>query len=152
MAKAPLSQSLVITTDGIYKVPSAPIDIPAGVYTPPALKTLTFSGPLKIGVAAAGSIIGATLGSKIASNIPGITVNSAQRTYYGTPTDIGDGVTETLRRAAGSPKTSPIEVESDAPPPTIANTLGSSDLLGSSVAGFATLANLLDARLTAAGV
>lgn len=151
MAKAPLSQSLLITTDGIYKVPSAQVDIPAGVYTPPALNILTLSGPLKVGVAAAGSIIGATLGSKIVSNIPGLTVNSNQPTYYGTPTAVGAGLTETLRRASGSPKTSPIAVETDVPAPTVDNTLGSSSLIGSTVSGFATLANLLDARLVAVG-
>lgn len=66
-------------------------------------------------MATSGSILGATAGSTIVSNIPGITVNSALRTYAGTPTAAGSGFTETLAGATGSPKTSAITVAAAAP-------------------------------------
>ncbi|QDZ07457.1 hypothetical protein FPZ24_08165 [Sphingomonas panacisoli] len=84
-----------------------------------ALQTLTLSGALQIGVATSGSIIGASAGSTIVGNIPGITVNSGARTYSGTPTGsagvISNGLVETLAGAVGSPKSSAISVMAAAP-------------------------------------
>ncbi len=80
----------------------------------PVLGTLTLSGTLQIGTATSGTIIGATVGSTIASNIPGITVNSGARTYSGTPTGfaqtITNGLVETLAGATGSPKPNSVTV------------------------------------------
>jgi hypothetical protein len=117
-----------------------------------SLQTLTLSGSLEIGVATSGSIFGATAGSTIVSNIPGITVNSGLRTYSGTATAAGDGITETLSGALGSPKKSPIAVTAAPQTATIANTNGNSALLGSNVSGFAAPADALDGRLAAAGL
>lgn len=52
----------------------------------PTFNDLTFSTTFQIGVPVAGTISGATAGSTITCNIPGINVNSANRTYSGTPT------------------------------------------------------------------
>jgi hypothetical protein len=93
---------------------SSDLPISIAVSTTVALGTLTLSGPLQIGTATSGSIIGASTGSGIGSNIPGITVNSGARTYSGTPTGsagtIANGLVETLSGATGSPKNSPITV------------------------------------------
>jgi len=70
------------------------------------LGTLTLSGTLQNGVTTSGTIIGATTGSTITCNIPGITVNSAARTYSGTPYTTGaiaNGLVETLAGATNSP-------------------------------------------------
>lgn len=76
------------------------------------LGTLTLSGSLQVGVATSGTIIGATVGSTIVSNIPGITVDSAARTYSGTPTGsaatYANGLVETLAGATNTPKNSSI--------------------------------------------
>lgn len=116
------------------------------------LSALSLSGGLQIGVATSGTILGATTGSTITSNIPGITVNSGLRTYSGTATAAGDGITETLSGALGSPKKSPIAVTAAPQTATIANTNGNSALLGSNVSGFAAPADALDGRLAAAGL
>ncbi|MET0195521.1 MAG: hypothetical protein ABW200_19360, partial [Hyphomicrobiaceae bacterium] len=77
---------------------------------PVSLGTLTFSGSLQIGTVASGSINGATAGSTITSNVPGISVNSGARTYAGTPTGsagtIANALVETLIGASNSPKNS----------------------------------------------
>lgn len=91
---------------------------------PPTLGTLGLSGTLQIGTATSGTISGATAGSTIAGNIPGITVNSGARTYAGTPTGsaatIANGLVETLAGATGSPKSSAITVAAAAASPTLA--------------------------------
>jgi hypothetical protein len=78
------------------------------------LNTLTLSGSLQIGTATSGTISGATAGSTITGNIPGITVNSAARTYSGTPTGsaatIANGLVETLAGATNTPNNSSITV------------------------------------------
>lgn len=83
------------------------------------LGTLTLSGTLQIGTAASGTIIGATAGSTITGNIPGITINSAARTYSGTPTGsaqtISNGLVETLAGATNTPNSSAITVAAAAP-------------------------------------
>jgi hypothetical protein len=80
----------------------------------PSLGALSLSGSLVIGSATSGAIIGATAGSTIVSNIPGITVNSVARTYSGTPTGsaqtIANGLVETLAGAGGSPRSSAVTV------------------------------------------
>ncbi len=92
MAKAPLSQCMIIYNDGVPGFPTLPDDafeVPTGTVVAPTLNTLTLSDVLQIGLATSGSILGATAGSTIVSNIPGITVNNALRTYSGTPTAVG---------------------------------------------------------------
>lgn len=83
-------------------------------YATPTLATLTLSGSLQIGTAASGTIIGATSGSTIVGNIPGVVVNGPNRTYSGTPTGpagpIANALVETLAGAVGSPKSSSITV------------------------------------------
>lgn len=78
------------------------------------LGTLTLSGVLEVGTETSGTILGATPGSDIVDNIPGITINSADRTYAGTPTgsagNIPNGLVETLDGAIGSPKSSAVTV------------------------------------------
>lgn len=78
------------------------------------LGTLTLSGSLQIGTATSGTILGATAGSTIVSNIPGISVNSGARTYSGTPTGsaatISNGLVETLAGATNTPNSSSITV------------------------------------------
>jgi hypothetical protein len=79
-----------------------------------ALDTLSLTTALQSGTAVSGWILGATKGSTITSNIPGISVNSALRTYSGTPTGgaqtIADGLVETLGASANSPKSTSISV------------------------------------------
>ena len=152
MSFAPISQTMVVYIDGVPGYPTDPVEVPTGAVTQPTLNTLTLSDSLQIGVATSGSILGATAGSTIVSNIPGITVNSGLRTYSGTPTATGSGFVETLSGATGSPKTSAIAVAAPPVTATVDNTLANSTVNGSSVSGFAALVNLLDARLTAAGV
>lgn len=77
------------------------------------LGTLTLSGSLQNGVSTSGTIIGATLGSTITCNIPGITVNSAARTYSGTPYTTGaiaNGLVEALAGATNTPNSNPFTV------------------------------------------
>lgn len=78
------------------------------------LGALTLSGSLQIGTATSGTISGATVGSTITSNIPGITVNSGARTYSGTPTGsaatIANGLVETLAGATNTPRSSSVDV------------------------------------------
>lgn len=93
------------------------------------LGALTLSGSLQIGVAASGTISGATSGSTITSNIPGITVNSGARTYSGTPTGsaatISNGLVETLAAATNSPVNSSVVVAAAGPTlPVLAPYLG----------------------------
>ncbi len=80
----------------------------------PTLQALTLSGSLQIGTATSGTIIGATSGSTIIRNIPGITVDGPNRTYSGTPTGsagvISNALVETLAGAVGSPKSNSITV------------------------------------------
>lgn len=98
--------------DGGGTVTPTPTPTPPG--PTPTLAPLTLSGPLQIGTAATGTITGATAGSTIASNIPGVAVNSAARTYAGTPTgaagSIANGLVETLAGAVGSPRSSAVTV------------------------------------------
>jgi hypothetical protein len=86
------------------------------------LGTLTLSGSLQIGTATSGTILGATAGSSIVSNIPGITVNSAARTYSGTPTGspgaISNGLVETLAGASNNNNPSSITVAASSVGPT----------------------------------
>lgn len=80
---------------------------------PITLGTLTLSGTLTTGVATSGTIIGAHAGSTISGSIPGITINSAARTYSGTPTAAGSyDLTETLAGATNTPHASPVTVAS----------------------------------------
>jgi len=77
------------------------------------LKPLSLSGALKASTASSGTIIGATAGSTIVSNVAGLTVNSAARTYSYTGTAAGttaNGLVETLAGAAGSPMSTPVNV------------------------------------------
>jgi hypothetical protein len=83
------------------------------------LGALTLSGTLQNGVSTSGTIIGATLGSTITCNIPGITVNSAARTYSGTPYTTGttaNGLVETLAGATNNNNPSPFTVAATAVP------------------------------------
>lgn len=65
----------------------------------PPLKTLTMSGPLNLLSPTSGTIIGATAGSSITSNIVGLTVDSDARTYtwsgVGVPGLVPNGLVET---------------------------------------------------------
>jgi hypothetical protein len=86
---------------------------------PITLNTLTFSTTLQNGVATSGFIIGATIGSTIACNIPGIIVNSGARTYAGTPYTTGaiaNGTVETLAGATNNNNPSPFTVAATALP------------------------------------
>ncbi|WP_156679340.1 LamG-like jellyroll fold domain-containing protein [Sphingomonas profundi] len=79
-----------------------------------ALVALTPSTDFIQGVAVSGTLTGAKNGSTITSNIPGIAVNSANRTYSGTPTasgTIADAFVETLAGYAGSPYATPVTIE-----------------------------------------
>jgi hypothetical protein len=84
------------------------------VFASSILKPLTLSGALKKGTVSAGAILGATAGSAIVSNVAGLTVNSAARTYAfdGTANagTVANGLVETLANAAGSPMASPLTV------------------------------------------
>lgn len=87
------------------------------IYSPrrlPALKTLSLSGALTNGTASTGNIIGTAFGSTIASNVAGLTVNSAARTYAwdgtGAVATTASGLVETLAGAPGSPKPSSVTV------------------------------------------
>jgi len=107
----------------------------------PVLGVLSLSGPLQIGTETSGTIIGATIGSTIVSNVPGITVNSAERTYSGTPTGdpgtINNGLVETLEGAFGSPKNTAIVVD-----PIV---LGTLTLSGALAQGAATSGTIIGA-------
>jgi hypothetical protein len=96
---------------GSPKVTSIALLLSAAAVT---LNTLSLSGTLQIGTATSGTIIGATPGSAIVGNIPGITVNSAARTYSGTPTGsaatISNGLVETLAGATNTPLSSSVTV------------------------------------------
>jgi hypothetical protein len=103
---------LVETLTGATNTPnSSSITVAAAAVT---LGTLTLSGSLQIGTATSGTIIGATAGSTITGNIPGITINSGARTYSGTPTGsaatISNGLVETLTGATNTPNNSSITV------------------------------------------
>ncbi|TCQ02174.1 GDSL-type esterase/lipase family protein, partial [Sphingomonas sp. PP-CC-3A-396] len=79
-----------------------------------SLNTLTLSGAPKNGTASTGTINGATAGSSIVSNVSGLTVDSAARTYAFDGTAAAatttNGLVETLGGATGSPKSSPVTV------------------------------------------
>lgn len=114
MALAPLSQTVIITANGTRVDLVSAVTVPPGTVMTPTLAALSLSGSLQMGVVASGSILGATAGSSIVSNIPGVAINSALRTYSGTPTGsaqtIANGLVETLAGATGSPKSSSIVV------------------------------------------
>ncbi|WP_404711491.1 hypothetical protein [Sphingomonas sp. MMS24-J13] len=78
------------------------------------LKPLVLSGGLKHGTASNGMISGATASSGIVSNVAGLTVNSAARTYAfdGTAAagTTANGLVETLAGATGSPRPTPVTV------------------------------------------
>lgn len=99
--------------DYIERATGTPTPSPTPVPTI-ILTTLSLSGALQIGVATSGTIIGATAGSIITGNIPGITINTLNRTYSGTPTGteatITDGLRETLLGASNSGRLSTIVV------------------------------------------
>ena len=57
-----------------------------------------------------------------------------------------------MGRSAGSMMGARILIGSGTLIPAVNNTLASTSAIASTISGFATLANLLDARLTAAGV
>ncbi|WP_156680074.1 hypothetical protein [Sphingomonas profundi] len=78
------------------------------------LVALTPSTDFIQGVAVSGTLTGAKAGSTITSNIPGITVDSPNRTYSGTPTGSGtiaNAFVETLAGYGGSPYPTPVTVE-----------------------------------------
>lgn len=77
----------------------------------PVLTPLALSPPISSGTPSTGTIVGATAGSTIVSNFPGLTVNSAARTYSydGTASaTLSNGMVETLDRALGTPLSSPV--------------------------------------------
>jgi len=82
----------------------------------PTLGTLTLSGTLTNGTPSSGSILGATSGSTIVSNITGLSVNSGARTYTwdgsGSASTYANGLVETLAGATGSPKNNSVTVAS----------------------------------------
>lgn len=83
------------------------------------LKTLVFSNSLQVGTPVSGTILYATAGSSIVCNVPGITIDSAARTYSGMPTGAGtvaNGLIETLTGVTGSPKSSAVTVAAAAAP------------------------------------
>ena len=83
------------------------------VFASSVLKPLALSGALKANVASSGTITGATKGSAITSNVPGLMINSAARTYSYTGAAAGttaNGLVETLAGAAGSPKSTSVTV------------------------------------------
>ena len=92
----------------------------AAPFFPPAstetitLGTLTLSAAIVAGTASTGTIVGATRGSAIASNVTGLTVNGPARTYSwdgtGPVGTVGNGLVETLAGAVGSAKSSPVTV------------------------------------------
>lgn len=79
-----------------------------------SLGPLTLSGSLVSGTASTGTILGATNGSAIASNLTGLSVSSSARTYSwngaGGAGTTANGLVETLAGATGSPKASAITV------------------------------------------
>jgi lysophospholipase L1-like esterase len=87
-----------------------------------ALGPLSLTTALQSGTAVSGWILGATKGSVITSNVPGITVNSAQRTYSGTPTGgaqmIANGLVETPGATGGATKSTSISIAAAAATPT----------------------------------
>jgi hypothetical protein len=137
------SVSLVEALPGALNSPN-PSNISVNISVPAqTLTTLTLSGTLQIGAATSGAIIGATAGSTIVSNIPGITVNSGARTYSGTPTGddlytVPNGLVETLSGYSNSPNPSAITVQ-----PAI--NLGTLSLSGALQVGLATSGTILGA-------
>lgn len=103
-------------------VNAAMIDLVARVDAFTALGPLSLTTALQSGTAVSGWILGATKGSAITSNIPGITVNSAQRTYSGTPTGgaqtIANGLVETPGATGGAAKSTPISIAAATATPT----------------------------------
>lgn len=85
-------------------------------FGPAILTTLTLSSPIFAGAASSGTIIGATPGSTITSNVAGLTVNSGARTYTwdgtGAAGTTANGLVETgPAGAVGDPKNSAIIVQ-----------------------------------------
>lgn len=78
------------------------------------LGTLTLSGTITNGTASSGTIIGATAGSTITSNVPGLTVNSGARTYSwdgtGPAATTANGLVETLAGATNTPRSNSVTV------------------------------------------
>ncbi|SEN50952.1 GDSL-like Lipase/Acylhydrolase family protein [Sphingomonas gellani] len=110
----------------------------AGASVPyvPALSDLVLSGALVAGVASSGTILNATPGSAIASNLSGLAVNSAARTYTyngsGSPGTTAAALTETLAGATYSPRSNAVTIVAGAVPaftsnPSISPGSGSAD-------------------------
>ncbi|WP_242115517.1 hypothetical protein [Sphingomonas lacusdianchii] len=90
----------------------------------PTLNDLVLSGALVAGVASTGTILNATTGSVIASTVPGLTVNSAARTYsYNGSGSVGSaqGLVETLAGATFSPRNNVVTVVSASIPAFTSN-------------------------------
>jgi hypothetical protein len=102
------TQACVLFAD--FAAPSFP---PASAETI-TLGTLTLSAAIVAGTASTGTIVGATRGSAIASNVTGLTVNGPARTYSwdgtGAVGTVGNGLVEALAGAVGSAKSSPVTV------------------------------------------
>lgn len=104
------------------------INIPAGMEfrlsvvlddasLPVVLGPLTLSDPLQVGVAVNGNIGGATSGSILTENIPGVDIDSPLRSYSGTPIAAGlYQITETLAGATNSPRSTGVNVAPAAQP------------------------------------
>jgi hypothetical protein len=123
MALAPLSQTIFLTEDGSAVLNPKPVTIPPRVVVPPVtLGTLSLSGTLTVGTPSSGSIDGATAGSTITEAVPGLTVDSAARTYEwdgtGSAATYADGLREAHPNATNSGRLSPITV-SAAPAPSL---------------------------------
>jgi hypothetical protein len=107
----------------------------------PALGDLVLSGQLIPGTPSSGTILNATTGSTITSNVSGLVVNSAARTYTyngaGTVGAINNGLVETLAGATFSPRGNVVTLVSASGPvvtPTPTPTLSATVLAGQSQA------------------
>lgn len=126
---------LVTTNSAGKPVAVVPVRVIGGTPTP-TLGTLSLSGALTNGSASSGTIIGATTGSSIVSNVTGLSVNSGARTYTfdgtGAAGTTSNGLVETLTGATGSPKSNSLTVaaaEEPLTPPELTKTSTDPDQL-----------------------
>ncbi len=108
--------------------------------TPPVtLGLLTLSSKLTGGVASSGTIIGSTTGSTVSESVVGLTIEKVNGAWLyefdgtGGAGTFPGGLVETHPNSTNSGRASPVTIV--AALPTIANTLGTSDLLATQVDG-----------------
>ncbi len=111
IAGAPISAGLadIMLVETLAGADNSPRTTVIGIMVaaPVVLQALSLSGPLREGVASAGTVAGAATGSRLATALPGLTIDSAARTYIFDGTVAAGtaiALTETLAGATGSPR------------------------------------------------